>query len=392
MTPSIYQVVRGKKLYLRISYNGQAATDLSTRLSTEEYDKEKKCFLSPQKQEALNLIIADIMDSFNMLKRQKKPITAHLIKNSIQISKGVTFVDLLKDYSLFLDKKAQNEQMRAVSSRKYKYQLKGILEWLKKTKQDSLKVHEIDIFFAHRYENWLQNRADMNPLTIKRYTQLLTRLMDFAIQSGILENHNILRRVFTVKGTHKTKPLVFLSPLEIARLEQWKFETKIYEQVKDLFLFSCYTGLAFSDVQNFDYAKHVVQENGTLFISLDRQKTGTLSLLPLFSNALEVLKKYKFKLPKFRNDHFNRYLKELSKLVSINKPMSSHVARKTAGYFWLNSGISIEVVARMLGHTNTLITQNLYAKVLTTRILAETQHLHTIKKPVSESLQAWKQA
>jgi len=184
MTPSIYQVVRGKKLYLRISYNGEVATDLSTRLDISDYDKEKKCFLSPQKQEALNLIISEIMDTYNMLKRAKRPITAHVIRNSIKISRGVTFVDLIKDYALFLDKRTQNQQMRAVSSRKYKYQLKGILEWLKESKQESLKVHEIDIHFAHRYENWLQNRADMNPLTIKRYTQLLTRLMDFSVQSG----------------------------------------------------------------------------------------------------------------------------------------------------------------------------------------------------------------
>ena len=121
MTPSIYQVVRGKKLYLRISYNGEVATDLSTRLDISDYDKEKKCFLSPQKQEALNLMISEIMDTYNMLKRAKRPITAHVIRNSIKISRGVTFVDLIKDYALFLDKRTQNQQMRAVSSRKYQY-------------------------------------------------------------------------------------------------------------------------------------------------------------------------------------------------------------------------------------------------------------------------------
>lgn len=137
--------------------------------------------------------------------------------------------------------------------------------------------------------------------------------------------------------------------------------------VRDLFVFSANTGLAYSDLARFNYHTDVVSRNGYPYIDGARLKTGSHFFTPILPPALEVLKRYNYKLPIISNQKYNDYLHIIEERLGTGKSLTSHLARHTFATIALNRDVPIEVVARMLGHKNIAITQ-IYAKILTTSI------------------------
>lgn len=150
------------------------------------------------------------------------------------------------------------------------------------------------------------------------------------------------------------------------------------DKVRDLFVFGCYTGLAYSDIMLFCYDTDVVQSNGLSYIDGERLKTGTKFYTPLLKPALEVLMKYKYKLPTISNQKYNDFLHAIEARIGLNKSLTSHIARHTfATTVTLANDVPIESVSRMLGHKDIKTTQ-IYAKVLKTTIERHTEKLSEI--------------
>jgi len=133
------------------------------------------------------------------------------------------------------------------------------------------------------------------------------------------------------------------------------------QKVKDVFLFSCYTGLGYSDLSNFT----VTEDQGKWIVDT-RKKTGEGFIVYLTKKALDILNKYDH-LPVMSNQVTNRFLKELAFRSGIEKDLTFHMARHTAAVYMLNSGVPLEVVSRILGHSSVKTTQE-YAKVLKSTI------------------------
>lgn len=133
------------------------------------------------------------------------------------------------------------------------------------------------------------------------------------------------------------------------------------------FVFACYTALAYSDLASISIDDIKVQ-NGVHFIQKNRIKTGVQYTIPLNDIAMEILKRYNYQLPVLTNQRYNSYLKEIADICGIEKKLTSHLARHTAATLMLNSGISIDVVAKILGHRNTAMTAH-YAKMLDKTII-----------------------
>jgi integrase/recombinase XerD len=168
-----------------------------------------------------------------------------------------------------------------------------------------------------------------------------------------------------------------LSEQELYVLENYQFANDYLQKAADLFVFSCYTGFSYADMIGFNTKLHTREENnGTIWIYKSRQKNGEVARLPLFPKAFNILEKYNNVLPVLSNQSYNANLKEIALLLSINKKLTTHVARKTAGFVWLNTGLDYETVAAMLGHANIRITQSTYAKVLTNRIEKKLQEVN----------------
>ena len=164
----------------------------------------------------------------------------------------------------------------------------------------------------------------------------------------------------------KSKERRPLSEEELTKMRKLKLDGK-EESVRDLFVFSAYTGLAFCDVMAFDFDTMTDKEGKLFYIDGSRLKTGTQFFTPILKPAMEVLKKYDFKLPRISNQKANDYLHLIQAAMKLNKNLTFHIARHSFATLALAHDVPIENVARMLGHQNIRTTQ-IYAKVLKSTI------------------------
>lgn len=159
----------------------------------------------------------------------------------------------------------------------------------------------------------------------------------------------------------KPTDIRYLTEEERARIEELELDGTI-AVVRDMFIFACYTGLAYSDLAKITKAD-VVKEDGQLFIIDKRQKTGTRYKLMLLPKALEILESYNYNLDRLTNQKCNQYLKAIQAMANIKTKLTMHVGRHTFATWALKKGVPIEVVSKMLAHTDIQTTQ-IYAKVL----------------------------
>ena len=169
-----------------------------------------------------------------------------------------------------------------------------------------------------------------------------------------------------------------LTEEELIKIRECKLREK-ESRVRDLFVFCAYTGLAFIDCQKFDYESMTETINGQTFIDGKRVKTDCNFFTPILPPAMEVLKKYNYKLPHISNQKANDYLHLIEVSCEIHKPLTTHVARHSFATLALSYDIPIEDVARMMGHTNIKTTQ-IYAKILKSTIERHAVNLASLIK------------
>ena len=157
-----------------------------------------------------------------------------------------------------------------------------------------------------------------------------------------------------------------LSESQLKEMRMMKLEGKI-DRVRDLFIFAAYTGLSYCDVMDFDFKRMTEEIGNQYYIDGTRLKTGNNFFTPIFEPAMEILRKYNFRLPTITNQKLNDYLHLLEEKMNLNKPLTYNVARHTFATLMLSHDVPIENVARMLGHHDVRTTQ-VYAKVLKTSI------------------------
>lgn len=169
----------------------------------------------------------------------------------------------------------------------------------------------------------------------------------------------------------------FLTKEELQRLETKIIENPSLDRVRDLFIFCCYTGLAYSDLAKFNF-KDAEKSGGMYRIRDCRKKTGTEYNITLMDKAMAILTKYSFSLPVISNQRYNSYLKVLGAFCEVKKRLTSHVARHTfATTVTMANGVRIEVISKMLGHTNIQTTQ-IYAKICQAEVDHEFDRLNEL--------------
>ena len=196
--------------------------------------------------------------------------------------------------------------------------------------------------------------------TIKNYHKVV-RAYIIKAKFDELINDNPYDHIKIENG--KSKERRPLSEDEVLIVREWRATSRQLEKARDLFIFSCYTGLAYSDAQNFVFAKHTTIMDGKYYIDGARIKTGERYLTPILAPALDILKKYDYRLPIMSNVRMNYSLHEIEALLGINKPLTSHVARHTFATLTLSKNVPIAVVQRLLGHSDIKTTQ-IYTKVM----------------------------
>ena len=255
---------------------------------------------------------------------------------------------------------------------------KDFLQW--KYRVSDIDIEKIDHAFITEYEFYLRTERKCANNTAVKYIKNFHKIINICLANGWLTKDPFANYKAKVKEVIRE----FLTEQEIQSLMEKEFVSERLELVRDIFVFSCFSGLAYIDVKQLSKDNIVLGIDGDKWINKNRQKTDTNSKIPLLPTAQYILDKYANHpvcvnedklLPIFSNQKMNAYLKEIATVCGINKELTFHIARHTfATTVTLSNGVPIETVSKMLGHTNLKTTQH-YAKILDKKISEDMQVL-----------------
>ena len=324
------------------------------------------------KQEGLPISATILRDKFFSLEKKEEPKTliATFQEHNDQCRELVG-----KDYAL-------------ITVRRYESCKRYLAELIKlKYGKEDLPLSEVNGELVRSFEFYLKTEKECQQNTVIRYMKCLKKITNLA-----LANEWITKDPFIgIKFHEKEVIREFLTMDELLTIYHKEFSLERITIVRDVFTFAAFTGLAFIDVQQLA-PEHIVEDsNGNLWIRKPRQKTKNMCNIPLLDIPLEILRKYAEHpacqkknrlLPVPCNQKMNSYLKEIADLCMINKTLTTHVARHSyATSVCLANGVSIENVAKMLGHSNIKMTQH-YARVLDSSILRDMNNVKNVMSKV----------
>ena len=208
------------------------------------------------------------------------------------------------------------------------------------------------------YDEFLHGRGIAQP-TVHSYHKTLKTYINDAIRHELMTSNPYLGLQFK-RG--ESRHGMYLTEDEFAKVRDVELGNESLAKVRDLFVVQCLTGLAYSDLMSFDFNR--VSKVGDSYVIEDRRnKTGIEYCAVLLPEALAIVRKYHGQLPRFSNQQYNMRLKVVAEAAGIDKPVASHWGRRTCGMLLLNHGVSMETVAKVLGHSSIRTTEQAYAKL-----------------------------
>jgi site-specific recombinase XerD len=243
-----------------------------------------------------------------------------------------------------------------------------------------ISINEVTPIFLDSFYIYIRNRYKSANNNAMKAMQRLRRIFYFAKNTGL----NIPDPFWNFNMNFETMERDFLCQKEIDAIQNKEFSTKRVEQVRDIFIFSCYTGLSYIDLCNLKESNIHTAFDNSLWIMSKRQKTNVQFNVRLLNIPLQILDKYKGSqkdgkiLPVISNQKLNEYLKEIADLCNVTKNLTFHMARHSfATTIALSNGVPIETVSKMLGHKSIKTTQ-IYAKITDLKMNNDMQKLAEI--------------
>lgn len=335
---------------------------------------------APQANQRLERWLIECNEHFNALKYSGK---VFFLRELVQRLKGKE--DLPPTIIAYLDHKAKELKMRVgiditkATLQKYLRCAKYLEEFLRtKYKHDDLNISAITETTINDYFYYLRVVKGNSHNTCVKCVKSLKTVLMHAIKNGMLKTDPFLN----VKLSEKPVFRGFLTKEELEKLHLLNNLHEGQKQVRDIFLFACYTGMAYIDVKQFSKKNLITNADGSTYIHKPRQKTGQLSIIPLLPPAEKILLRYSptgnvadFDWKVITNQKINEHLKDIAKLAGLEQSLFFHLARHTfATTVTLSNGIPIETVSRMLGHTNIKMTQR-YAKISGHKIIEDMKRI-----------------
>ena len=238
----------------------------------------------------------------------------------------------------------------------------------KQYKADDLPLSAIDNAFVRDFHLYLRTDKKQEQNTANKYCKILKRIIVLALDNKWMEVNPFQGLRFQAKATNRQ----FLSEKELTTIMKKTFTLERLNVVRDIFIFCALTGLSFSDVEGLK-PEHISQDDdGNFWIHKARQKTKNICSIPYLETARNIAEKHKdhqlcksrgVLLPVISNQRMNSYLGEIAGLCGITKPLTMHIARHSFACLALANGVSMEVIAKMLGHSDVRTTK-IYAKVI----------------------------
>ncbi|WP_215235740.1 site-specific integrase [Dyadobacter linearis] len=333
----------------------------------------------------LDSLSAKVFQAKKLLLETDKEVTADAIKNLLlgKDEDRRTILTIFKEH---------NDQIAALvgadfaagTLERYETSLKHTREYIKwKYNEEDFDIKKLDFEFISQFEFWFKAKKKISHNTTMKYLANFKKIVLLCVKRGWLLRDPFYAFKFSKREVDRQA----LTESELKKVWDKEVGDGRLAYVKDIFLFCCYTGLAYADVYKLKRTEIVEGIDGGKWITTKRQKTDTPSRIPLLPMALEIMEKYEDHpqcenenrvLPVLSNQKMNSYLKEIADLCGIKKNITFHLARHTfATTVTLTNGVPIESVSKMLGHRNIKTTQQ-YAKIVDRKISDDMARLKDI--------------
>jgi integrase len=369
-------------IYMRMTISGERF-ELSTRRSVlpENWSAESgRVSGTNSKAKSVNTFLDSLLSRAYGYQKQilneGKELTLAEFKsrwNGIPTEKPKMLMEIFEEH---------NQQMKALighefsplTFERYTTSKKHTHDFMKsKYKVDDIDIKKLNYEFIHNYEFWLKSVRKCDHNTTIKYLSNFRKIVNICIKSGWLDRDPFVGFKMTKREVERP----FLTDDELNRIIEKKFIMPRMSQVRDIFVFCCYTGLAYADVKKLTTDEITIGIDGERWIWTNRQKTDTASRIPLLPPALEIMDRHKDDpqclnqgrvLPVLSNQKMNSYLKEIADACDIKKKMTFHTARHTfATTVTLANDVPMETVSKLLGHRNLKTTQH-YGKILDLKV------------------------
>ena len=334
---------------------------------------------SKQHNAQLEEIKASLHSIYHELQRKDNYVTAEKVKNEfLGISENhETLLSLFQKHNEDV-KKLIGISKSAGTYQKYEVTRRHLQKFMQiKYQISDISLKEIKHLFVTDFEIYLLTTAVCNTNTTAKFMQFFKRIILIARNNGLIATDpfaNYKIRLINVDRGYLTQE-------DVEKILKKEFAIKRLELVRDIFIFSCFTGLSYIDVKNLTNKEIRTSFDNNLWIMTKRQKTKVDSNILLLDVPKMIIEKYKGKsindqvLPILSNQKMNAYLKEVGDLCEVDKELTFHLARHTfATTITLAKGVPIETVSKMLGHTNIRTTQ-IYARITDSKISNDMQAL-----------------
>jgi len=311
-------------------------------------------------------------------------VTAETLKNRFigKVEKPRSLITVFEDHNAKM-KSLIGQEFEKSTLQRYETCLMHTKDFIQTQYNISdILVKKINFAFLNDFEYYLRSVRKCGNNSAIKYIKNLGKIVRICLGNGWLTVDPYLNYKPKQKCVHRE----VLTKEELHRIYKKNFGVERLNVVRDIFVFCCYTGLAYVDVHKLKRSELVKGVDGNLWIYTHRQKTDSLSRIPVLPIALKIIKSYNEHprwiaedtlLPVMTNQKMNAYLKEIANIAKVNKLLTFHIARHTfATTVTLNNGVPIESVAKMMGHISIKTTQ-IYAKVMDHKISSDMQLLQT---------------
>lgn len=377
-------------LYARITIDGKKLNiSLKRRIDTRLWNAHKQRIKGNSQtakdlNQYLNEVYSKLFQCYHELRADDKRITPQAIKSKF-LGDDKARLYTLGDIIVYHNAK-MFQKLHRNTSRLYLTSQKYILLFVKtEYKREDMELEELDYRFILSFENFLRShkpkhyKKQIGNNAVMKHLQRLRKMITLSYNMEWIDHDPFRKFKQKLIPTHRG----YLTAQELERLEVLAIDSKRLKTVRDLFVFSCYTGISYTDLMVLTKESLVVSMD-TYWIVTKRQKNGNPVKIPLLNKALDLIKSYMSDkgsvinntlFPRISNQKMNAYLKEIAPLAGIQKNLTFHMARHTfATTVTLTNGVPIETISKMLGHTR-LATTQIYAKVIERKVYDDMQIL-----------------
>ncbi|WP_018612604.1 site-specific integrase [Segetibacter koreensis] len=352
-------------IYMRLTVDGQRI-EVSTQRECEpsKWNKQSERVIGKKEEinrlnSRLESLLSRIYVAEKELSLSGEIVSAIAIRDKLmgKEDQGNMLLKIYKHHNQEFEELVKREQFAIGTLKKFRSAYNSLHAFIKsKYKAEDYPVSKISHQFLADYEFYLKTTENNQHNSAMTKVKKLKKIVRICVANGWMKQDPFKSFKVTTAETHRN----FLLEFELKKIHEKQFINPRLELVKDIFLFSCYTGLSYSDLAKLTPDEIVKGIDGKLWVFTSRTKVDTLSRIPLLPEALHIIEKYKCHpkaiankvvLPILSNQKMNSYLKEISDCSGINKELTFHCARHTfATTVTLTNGVPIETVGKMLGH------------------------------------------